>query len=209
MLISDRRIRPIEDLWEVLPQAARAGLTDLMIREKDLAGGPLLALTRDAIARARPLGIRVLVNDRLDVAIAAGADGVHLGAAGLPVAPAKAMCRGTLRVGASTHSLAELRAAAEAGADYATFGPVFATISKASYGPPVGVPALREAVRASTIPVLALGGITASRAQELRGTGVAGVAAIGAILQDPDPPAAIAAIARALDGERSRAGGAP
>jgi len=198
MLITDRRLRPIEDLWDVLPLAARAGLTDLMIREKDLPRAALFGLARDAIARARPCGVRVIVNDRLDVALAAGADGVHLGVAGLPLAAVKEMAGTRLRVGASTHTLGELRAAAAAGADYATFGPVFPTASKAAYGPPAGVEALREAVRAVPIPVLALGGITASRAPELRDTGIAGVAAIGAILGAPDPPAAVAAIARAL-----------
>jgi thiamine-phosphate pyrophosphorylase len=198
MLITDRRIRPIEDLWDVLPQAAHAGLTDLMIREKDLAGAPLLALVREAIVRARPTGIRVIVNDRLDVALAAGADGVHLGVAGLPVAAVRTSAGGRLRIGASTHSLEELIAAAEAGADYATFGPVFPTASKAAYGPPVGVPALRQAARATSIPVLALGGVNATRAAELHGTGIAGVAAIGAILQDADPPSVVAEIARAL-----------
>ena len=198
MLISDRRLRPIEDLWDLLPRAARAGLTDIMIREKDLTGGPLLSLVRETIARARPAGIRVIVNDRLDVALAAGAEGVHLGVAGLPVAAAKAMAEGRVRVGASTHSLSELTAAAESGADYATFGPVFPTASKAAFGPPVGVAMLQQAARATSIPVLALGGVTASHAPELRGTGIAGVAAIGAILQDPDPVAAVAAIARAL-----------
>jgi len=208
MLISDRRLRPIEELWGDLPRAARAGLTDLMIREKDLPGGPLLTLVREAIARARPEGIRVTVNDRVDVAIAAGADGVHLGVAGLPAADARTLGRGELRVGVSTHSLEELRAASEAVADYVTFGPVFPTASKAAYGPPVGVPALRRAVDETALPVLALGGITAERAPELRGVGIAGVAAIGAILLAPDPAGAVAAIARALGEARERAEGA-
>lgn len=200
MLISDRRLRPIEELWDVLPGAARAGLTDLMIREKDLDGGPLLALVREAVARARPWGVRVIVNDRVDVALAAAADGVHLGVAGLTVAAAREMAGGALRVGASTHTLDELRAAQEAGADYATFGPVFPTASKAAYGPPMGVEALRRAVRAASIPVLALGGITADRAALLGETGIAGVAAIGAILGSSDPAAAVAAIAREIRG---------
>jgi thiamine-phosphate pyrophosphorylase len=207
MLISDRHLRPIEEMWGVLPAVARAGLTDLMIREKDLPGGPLLALAREAVTHARPLGVRVIVNDRVDVALASGADGVHLGVAALPVAAAKKMAGGTLRIGASTHSLEDLLAAQRAGADEATFGPVFPTASKAAYGPPAGVAALRDAAREAAIPVLALGGVTLQRAPDLRGSGIAGVAAIGAILLAPDPAAAVAALARALaggDGTRPR-----
>ena len=199
MLISDRRQRALEELWAVLPQAARAGLTDVMIREKDLAGGPLLSLVQGTLAHARPAGVRVIVNDRLDVALAAGADGAHLGVAGIPVAEARRFLGPKLTLGASTHNLAELRAAQEGGADYATFGPVFATASKAAYGPPLGVEALCEAVRSSSMPVLALGGITADRARELGGSGIAGVAAIGALLADAAFPAGVGAIARVLE----------
>jgi len=199
MLISDRRQRALEEIWDVLADAARAGLTDVMIREKDMAGRPLLALVQGTLAHARPAGVRVIVNDRLDVALAAGADGVHLGVAGIPVAEARRFAGPGLSLGASTHNLPELHAAQEGGADYATFGPVFATASKAAYGPPVGVEALREAVRASTIPVLALGGITADSARALGGAGIAGVAAIGALLGDADFPAGVSAIARALE----------
>jgi thiamine-phosphate pyrophosphorylase len=198
MLVSDRRVRPLEEIWDALPAAARAGLTDLMVREKDMPGGPLLSLAREAVARARPAGVRVVVNDRVDVALAAGADGVHLGVAGLPVAAAKAMAQGRLRVGASTHSIDELLAAQTAGADYATFGPVFPTASKAAYGSPVGVAALRDAARVSAIPVLALGGVTADSAASLHGAGIAGVAAIGALLAAGDLAASVAAMARAL-----------
>ena len=181
-----------------------------MIREKDLPGGPLLALARQAVARCRPLGVRVIVNDRLDVALASGADGIHLGVAAIPVEDAKRIAGGRLRIGASAHSLDELRAAVHAGADYATFGPVFETPSKAAFGPPVGVAALRKAAGSATIPVLALGGVTPDRIQSLRGSGIAGVAAISAILMAADPASVVRAMAEGLasDGEAGPAAGA-
>ena len=196
--ISDRRLRPFELVWPILPAASQGGLTAFMVREKDLPGRPLLEITREAVRRCRPLGVRVIVNDRVDVALAAEADAVHLGVAALPVEVAKEMARGRLRVGASTHSMDELRRAAAAGADYATFGPVFDTPSKAAYAAPVGVAALREAAGGVAIPVLALGGITPASAPLLRGTGIAGIAAISAILASDDPASAVRALAAAL-----------
>ncbi len=198
LLISDRRVRPLDALWPFLPAAAEAGLTDLMIREKDLPGGPLFAMARGAVTRCRPLGVRVIVNDRVDVALAAGADGVHLGVAAIPVADARRIAGGRLRIGASTHSLEELRAAGGAGADEATFGPVFETPSKAVYGPPVGVGALVRACEESAVPVLALGGITAARIELLRGAKLSGVAAISSILAADDPAQAVRDLAAAL-----------
>src|SRR5437867_5352422 len=154
LAISDRRLRPFERLWPILPAASRAGLTALMVREKDLPGRPLLEIAREAVRRCRPLGVRVIVNDRVDVALAAEADAVHLGVAALPVEVVQEMARGRLLVGASTHSMEELRRAAAAGADYATFGPVFDTPSKAAYAAPVGVAALREAAGRLPMPGL-------------------------------------------------------
>src|SRR5213593_234913 len=81
MLISDRRLCPIEAMWEIVREAAPAGLTTVMIREKDLPGRPLLGIVREAVSHCRPLGVRVVVNDRIDVALSAGAEGVHLGVA--------------------------------------------------------------------------------------------------------------------------------
>lgn len=199
VLISDRRARSFETIWPFLPRAARAGLTALMIREKDLPGGPLVALGREAVRRCRPLGIEVLVNDRIDVALACGADGVHLGVASIPVSEARRLVRERLKIGASTHSLEELREAERQGADYAVFGPVFETASKASHGPPLGVALLRAAAAHSSIPVLALGGIALERIAELEGTAIAGVAAISAILRAEDPAEAVRRLAMRLD----------
>lgn len=219
ILISDRRIRSFESLWSLLPGVAGAGLTALMIREKDLPGGALLTLTREAVRRCRPLGIEVLVNDRVDVALAGEADGVHLGVASLRVRDATRIAEAArgeassrsdlarLIVGASTHSLEELRVAEDEGADYAVFGPVFETPSKAAHGPPVGVSALREASECVAIPVLALGGIRLDRIERLEGTNIAGIAAISAILAAEDPVQSVKSIASRLTALLGREGG--
>jgi thiamine-phosphate pyrophosphorylase len=154
-----------------------AGVDLIQIREKDLATRPLLELAEAAVARARGTATRILVNDRLDVALAARADGVHLPGHGFPVAEVRRVYL-ELLIGASCHSLDELHAAENGGADFAVFGPVLAPLSKAAERPALGVGKLAEAVRAVKIPVLALGGITVENAAECLRAGAAGLAAI-------------------------------
>lgn len=164
-------------MLRVIEQAVSAGVDLIQIREKDMETRPLLALVEAAVAGARGTATRILVNDRLDVAQAARADGVHLPAHGFPVAEVR-RAYPELLIGASCHDLDELRAAEDGGADFATFGPVFAPLSKESVRPPLGVEKLAEAVRTVKIPVLALGGITVENAAECLGAGAAGVAGI-------------------------------
>jgi thiamine-phosphate pyrophosphorylase len=193
-LITDRR------LVTSLPERAAAALRGLPpgavavhLREKDLGGGALLALAR-ALRRACDVaGQLLLVNDRLDVALAAGADGVHLPSAGVPVADARRMLGPAALVGSSCHSRADVARALREGASYATFSPVFDTPSKRQFGAPVGVPALREAA-ALGLPLVALGGIDAARMPEVRAAGAVGVAAIRAWLVGDDPGAAVRAL---------------
>jgi thiamine-phosphate pyrophosphorylase len=193
-LVSDRSLAP-----DLAAAAARAlaglppGCVAVHLREKDLGGGALLALAR-ALARAcHDRGQLLLVNDRLDVARAAGADGVHLPAAGVPPRDARAFLGPAALVGVSCHGPEEVRRALEGGADYATFGPVHDTPSKRAYGPPPGLPALREAARLG-LPLVALGGMTPANAGEAVAAGARGVAAIRAWLAGPDPAAAVRAL---------------
>lgn len=182
-----------QTLLTAVPSAAAGGVDWIQIREKDLPPRELLALVRDALAAARPQGTRILVNDRLDVAIAAGAHGVHLGRESLPVAEVvRWVGERDFSVGASCHSLPELQEAEQAGADYAFFGPVFATPSKAAAGAPQGIDKLAAACRAVRIPVLAIGGITLDNARSCCDAGAAGIAAIRLFQQAPD----FAALAR-------------
>jgi thiamine-phosphate pyrophosphorylase len=181
LAISDRRSLPagtgIEDWLRQL--AAAPPEIAVQIREKDLDDRALFALVCTARALLPPPRL-LLVNGRADVALAAGADGVHLPAAGLPLAPLRRLAaeRGRLLLfGRSTHSLAEVAAARGDGADYATFGPVWPTPSKAAYGPPPGLEGLREAA-ALGLPLLALGGVDARRLAAAAAAGAHGAAGV-------------------------------
>jgi thiamine-phosphate pyrophosphorylase len=189
-LITDRRLAP--DLASRAEAALRGlppGTAALHLREKDLGGRDLLRLARVLRAACRASGQRFLVNDRLDVALACGADGVHLPSSGVPPADARRLLGPGALVGVSCHSEADVRRALDGGASYATFGPVHDTPSKRAFGPPVGLEALRAAARLG-LPLVALGGIDARRAGQARAAGAHGVAAIRAWLEGPDPAAA-------------------
>lgn len=170
--------------------ALPAGVAAVQLRAKQLDGRALLDAARalGEVTRGRAL---LFVNDRVDVALAAGADGAHLPARGLPARAARRaveMTGKSLLIGCSTHSLAEARASERSGADFVTFGPVFATASKAAFGPPLGLQALAEGARAVAVPVFALGGVDAQRAPACVERG-ARVACIGAVLGAADPAA--------------------
>lgn len=177
---------PVEEQLRVLLQkienAGRAGVDWIQIREKDLSGRELGALVGEAL-RCVPRSCRVLVNDRLDVAIAVGAGGVHLGERSMPVDEANRLIAEKhlstdFLVGVSAHSLEAARAAQQAGANYLIFGPVYATPSKAAFGPPQGLEKLREICASVSVPVMAIGGVTTANASDCVAAGAAGVAAI-------------------------------
>jgi thiamine-phosphate pyrophosphorylase len=158
-------------------------------------------LVRFAIAETRGRSTSVVVNDRLDVALAAEAAGVHLGEQSLPLASVihwrRSAGRINFRIGVSYHSLDSAHAAERGGADYIFFGPVFATPSKAAFGPPQGIDRLREVCAAVEIPVLAIGGITAENARACISAGAAGIAAIR-LFQDAGNLAELAARLKGL-----------
>ncbi len=203
-LITDRRLfgpGGPEAMLQALFRGLPPGTLALQVREKDLPTQDLLGLVRRIRNIAAPHGVPVLVNDRLDVAIAAGAEGVHLPGSGLPPALVRPVFRGL--VGTSCHREDEVRTLDPSSVDFATFGPVFDTPSKRRYGPPVGVESLCRAVAASRVPLVAIGGIGPETAAALRGTGVAGVAAISAVWTATDPVATITAVLDAAFGPAS------
>jgi thiamine-phosphate pyrophosphorylase len=173
---------PLDLARAVLAGGARL----LQLRMKATATGDLLATAtaiRDLTAAA---GATFIVNDRADVARACGADGVHLGQDDLPVAAARAVLGPGPLIGLSTHSETQLAEARSAGADYLAFGPIFATTSKSTADPVLGYERLRAARTLSTLPLIAIGGITAATAPAVLAAGADAVAIIGAIMRAPD-----------------------
>jgi thiamine-phosphate diphosphorylase len=159
--------------------AARAGVHLVQVRERDLEGGALAALVRRCVAAVRGSHARVLVNDRLDVALAAGAHGVHLRADSMPAARVRTLCPPGFVVGRSVHAHDEAVEMAEAGGlDYLLFGTVFPTGSKPGR-PPAGPAALAEVAAAVGVPVLAVGGVSPDKVGKVAAAGAAGFAAIG------------------------------
>jgi len=190
-LVSDR-----DDL-SLLPALADAGVDGFQVRAKLLNGRALVALAERVIESVRPAGAVVVVNDRLDVGLAAGADGIHLGRVDLPVVDARRIAPAML-IGATCRSRADVAAAAEAGADYAGFGPVFATTSKEGLPDPLGPDAVAAA--AGLLPLVAIGGIEAGGVAEVVTAGAHGVAVIGGIWRQPDPVQAAKEIVARIGG---------
>lgn len=202
-LVTDRAQTCGRDLVAVVRECLHAGLPAVQLREKDLAAPALLTLARELRALTAGVGARLIVNDRIDVALAAGADGVQRTHASLPVADLVRVADTRLRVGASVHSLDDARDAERAGAEWVFFGPVYDTPSKRAYGAPQGPGALARLASSLRIPVIAVGGITPERVAEVRAAGAAGVAVISAILS-ADAPADVtrrflAALAACVD----------
>jgi thiamine-phosphate pyrophosphorylase len=200
-LVTGRTLRPDRPLLELVAEAAASGVDMVQIREKDLADADLLALVRRAVELCRPHGCRVFVNGRFDVALEAGADGVHLPSNGVSPGRVRAAAGRTLEIGMSVHSLEEARQAGRAGADFVFLGPVFPTPSKEGMGRPLGVEELAKAAALLDIPVWAIGGIDASTAETLAGIPIAGVAVMRALLLAPTLSAAVGELRERLAGE--------
>lgn len=199
--ITDRRTCDVPILQQV-QRAVRAGIDYLQIREKDLPTRELLSLALKAREITKGYATQILVNDRLDIALAANLRGIHLSQTSPPpdvIRPR--VSRKKFLIGVSTHNVEEVRRAIQNGADYVIFGPVFATPSKLRFGPPRGLSALRETVRYSNRPVLALGGIDQGNFSECLAQGAAGIAAIR-LFQQPNPN--LQEVVRAISSHRPK-----
>jgi len=167
------------DILRLVERAVAAEISLVQLREKWLSARVLYELTTRAVAITRGTATRLLVNDRFDIARAAGADGVHLTTRSLPVNIVRSICDDDFLIGVSTHSLETALNARTDGADFIVFGPVFETPSKQIYGEPKGLERLREVTKAlEGFPVIAIGGINRANADECFRAGASGIAAI-------------------------------
>jgi thiamine-phosphate pyrophosphorylase len=185
--ITDRKaIGGVEPLLESIARNISEGVDLIQIREKDLTARELFHLVRKAVELARRSinNSRILVNDRMDIALACRAHGIHLPADSLPPRELRSFVPENFLIGVSCHEVHELVATESEGASFAVFGPVFAPLSKATYLPPRGLEQLRQAARIVNIPVYALGGISAENIDQCIDAGAAGVAGISLFQKD-------------------------
>jgi thiamine-phosphate pyrophosphorylase len=195
-LVTDPRL-PRAQLLAVIRVAAENGADWIQVRDHQASARELFDLAQAVVTLCRPRGVRVAVNDRIDVALAVGADGVQLGGPSLPATVARELV-GALSIGVSVHSIeSAVRVEAE-GADWITFGHVFPTSSHPNVTPR-GVAALAQAAQAVHIPVIAIGGIGTCHVGPVIQAGAAGIAVMSAILDAPDPARATAELRQALD----------
>jgi len=163
---------------ESITRSLEIGIEWIQIREKDLESRPLLDLTRRILQLDNPHGTKILVNTRMDVALAAGAAGLHLPSGSIPPRRWRSIAPPGFLIGVSCHTVEEVITAETSGADYVVFGPVFAPLSKSSDLAPRGLDVLAQAARSVRIPVLALGGVTCDNAPSCMTAGAAGIAGI-------------------------------
>jgi thiamine-phosphate pyrophosphorylase len=186
-LITDRKQTRGGSLTHAVEAALRGGVKAVQLREKDLSSRGLYEAALEMRSLTARHGARLFINDRIDIALATGADGVHLGGESMPVSAARKVLGKEKLIGVSCHGRESALAAQEEGADFITFGPVFYTPSKARYGEPVGLAALQETAGLLSIPVFALGGIKKQNIAEVMARGACGIALISAIIAAEDP----------------------
>ncbi len=183
--VTDRKQTGGRPLVDVVRAALDGGVRAVQLREKDLEGGELYRLAEELRILTARYTARLLINDRIDVALAVDADGVQLGQDSFPMITARQLLVPKKMIGVSTHSPVEIEAAR--GADFLVFGPLYFTPSKAAYGEPQGLQRLRQAVTQSAVPVIAIGGIKKEQITEVINAGAHGIGVITAISTAADP----------------------
>lgn len=196
-LITDRKVAR-SPLPEAVRLALEGGVKAVQLREKDLPVRELLALAKELRSVTREFNAKLFINDRLDVATAVGADGIHLGRQSMPADAVRKVVGTSMQIGISTHSVAEARAAEDSGADFITYGPIFETPSKAQYGAPVGVKSILSIKNEVKIPIYAIGGINSGNMLSAMSAGADGIAVISAIMAAEDIKKTAAAYVKAL-----------
>lgn len=201
-VVLDRTAARGRDLEDILEAAAAAGCRMVQLREKAWPSGRLWPLAERLRARAHAAGVTFIVNDRVDLALALDADGVHLGQDDLPPRPARALLRPGMVLGISTHSVEQARAAQAAGADYVAVGSMFATATKPDFEL-VGPDLIRKLRPEMSVPLVGIGGITTDNVHEVIAAGADGVAVISAVCGAADPGQAAARFIERIESTRN------
>lgn len=186
-LITDRLQTGSVRLVDVVEDALKGGVRGVQLREKDLSSRELYELAYDIRKLTAKYDAKLIINDRVDIALAVEADGVHLGLNSLPIHRVRKLLGSSRLIGLSCHNQVNAIMAQENGADFITFGPVYYTASKANYGKPVGVEKLETVSQLLQIPVFALGGIKKTNIPEVMAAGATGIALVSAIIASDDP----------------------
>ena len=186
LVVTDRHQTNGRPLVPLLQRVLTAAVPTIQLRERDLSARELVRLAREVQAVTVSRRSQLLINDRIDVALALEGVGVHLRSNSLPVTVARRLLGAQRLLGVSVHAVEEVMEAEAQGADYIVLGPIYETPSKHMFGPPLGIHTLEKACRLVRIPIIGIGGVTAARAHEMRRAGAFGVAVITAILGAAD-----------------------
>ncbi|RAR57388.1 thiamine-phosphate pyrophosphorylase [Onishia taeanensis] len=197
-LVTDAALCAKAGLIDTVLAAVRGGVTMVQLRNKTASDAELIVQARRLMAALHGTGVPLIINDRLDVAIAAGADGLHIGQGDGDVAEARRQLGPDAILGLSVENSIQLAALDPQGLDYLGIGPVFATASKQDHAPPLGLEGLTELAASSPLPTVAIGGLNASHVEAIRQSGANGLAVISAICGQPDPQAAATAFGHPL-----------
>lgn len=200
LVVTDRHQTSGRPLVPLLDRVLTVATPAIQLRERDLSARELVTLAREVQAVTASRRSQLLINDRIDVALALEGVGVHLRSNSLPVPVARQLLGGQRLLGISVHAVEEAVAAESQGADYIVLGPIYETPSKQVFGPPLGIPTLEKACRLVRIPIIGIGGVTAARACEMRRAGAFGVAVITAILGAADVESATRELFDAVTG---------
>jgi len=191
LVVTDRHQTRGRPLVPLLQRIVHAGMPAIQLRERDLSARELATLAREVQAVTASRRSQLLINDRIDVALALEGVGVHLRSNSLPVSVARQMLGIQRLLGISVHSVEEAVQGESQGADYIVLGPIYETPSKQLFGPPLGIHTIEKACRLVRIPIIGIGGVTAARAREMRRAGAFGAAVITAILGATDVESAV------------------
>lgn len=202
-LVTDRDLSLGRSLEEVVCEAVAGGVTIVQLREKDAATGEFVELARRLMAVLKPLGVPLIINDRVDVALAVDADGVHIGQSDMSYEDARRLLGPDKIIGLSVENFEDLDAANALDVDYIGISPVYGTPTKTDTAEPFGLEGLRKAVQMSVHPTVAIGGMNASTVGDVMAAGTDGVAVVSAICSAPSPRAAAAELLNIINENRN------